>query len=52
MKKYYDVETETIVTIDELHAEFNAKTEEEKAEYGFNFNAWLVNCLDSTLERI
>lgn len=52
MKKYIDTETGAILTAAELREEFNAKSEEEKAEYDFNFNAWLVNCLDSTLERI
>ena len=50
--RYYDTETESIITRDQLETEFNAKSADEKAEYNNSFGAWLRNCLDSTLEKI
>ena len=49
--KFYDAESGAIITRAQLEAEFNSRTEAERAEYDNCFTAWLDNCFASTLDR-
>lgn len=54
IRKFYDVEHDEILTLEELQDEFSAKDEEEKEEFAGNFWLWLQECTgkNGTLEAI
>lgn len=54
IRKFYDVEHDEVLTLEELQDEFDAKDEEEKEEFAGNFWAWLQECTgkNGTLEAI
>jgi len=54
IRKFYDVENDEVLSLEELKEEFSGKDEEEKEEYSGNFWLWLKECTskNGTLEEI
>ena len=54
IRKFYDVENDEVLSLEELREEFSAKEDYEKEEYFGNFWLWLKECTgkNGTLEEI